>query len=658
MLLNLFLLPFSLVFGTDCPSYTCTGTAPTLGTCSSFSSASGQSAYQITPCVFGLECPLAPGLSSSCASISNTRYPGEFCASATDCMSSQCSSGKCQGSPQSAACTSSSQCNPGLYCSSASSQCTPQILEGIACSSDEECENTSLCDQGVCIRMFTGDTGEPTAYIMPVGLAPSCKSGFATASASSFACAATAPVSASAGVTACTADSECVAEDATSSKTCLCGYDAQGRCPLFEGDAQVVAMISGFSAVAALSNNTCHTKNRFGYACFATMSAADLQTYVQWMANAQLYLNSMWVLRENNSECVNATFNADYWNVYRQAQGDPEQVCPQYECANNASEWSNIQCTYYNSDIYYSAFSSIMQVKPCGGNFTCAAPQGDLSNASCTDIPVNLRYSGEFCTINEQCYSGVCTNYLCSGQRLNQVCLTPWNCEPGLFCNTSDYKCAKLAAEGQACSAKLGCGIFLECNLGVCVQAFSLASGVQVGATSGYARACATGFAMTNSTGAFCAQAPVSPAGLTPCINGTTCLDSTGVYARTCVCGNDGAGHCPSFEGDSYLQNAIKAYKQMQALGIQCNTYLGPTDLCFGNSTANMLNFYYYYTNLTYYQDMPFLLNQLDCVQAVYHPEYWAAIEFILSPVNPPSPDKGFAGELVFSALVIFAGYF
>ena len=56
-----------------------------------------------------------------------------------------------------------------------------------------------------------------------------------------------------------------------------------------------------------------------------------------------------------------------------------------------------------------------------------------------------------------------------------------------------------------------------------------------------------------------CTNPPVSSR-INTCKNiGDKCYDSTGKNARDCQCsiGSSSTLNCPSFEGDSYLQNAI-----------------------------------------------------------------------------------------------------
>lgn len=655
MLLQIFLYQCAFVSASVCPAYTCSGNSPTTNECISYSNTAGVDSYIITPCISGLECADSMGSSSMCSYSSQTRYPGEFCTSGLDCMSYNCISGKCVGLTTGQLCTSTSECNPGLYCSTS---CVAQIKPGKSCTENEQCENNSICDEGVCIILFSGDINEPTQIVTPYGLAISCSTGFASNSTGTYKCA-KAPVSNSTSVMNCTAGSQCLADKGESSKNCICGYDGQGRCPLFEGDSEVTQMISNFPAIAALSLGTCHASNPYSYECFSTMSSANLNTYLKWLANAVLYTDHLWVLKENNSVCVNQTLNAAYWNIYSQSLSTTAQ-CPLYSCTNVTAQWENTQCVLYKQDIYYDQISEIVQVHNCTSNFECMATEGVLSNSTC-DIVINLRYPGEFCTLNEQCYTSLCKDYLCQGQKQGEVCVSAWNCNPGLYCG-STHLCEPLLTAGHACIADTDCTTFLICNLGTCTKAYSLSIGSQVASTSAYSKACMSGFATSNLTGSYCAAAPVSPSALRTCTPGTLCYDSTTTYSKPCTCGINGISYCPSFEGDIYLQDAIKAYSTLEQVGNLCNVVSGVNVFCFGNSTSNMLNYYYHSTNLTYYLELPYLQNQEDCMKYVFNQEFWTGMAYIANPYSPPKPPSppsdDSARHFSLSAFLILAIYY
>ena len=645
MLFQILLYKAAFVVGSQCPIYTC-GQSSTSGQCSIFSSTSGLNTYQVTPCIGGLICNFVNQNSSSCSNPPiNSRNPGEICYSNSDCASNSCVSSLCAGKALGVTCKTSTDCNVGLYCNNNTKTntltCATQLKAGSSCTLSQQCQNNALCDDGVCTVLFTGSsstkTPDTTTIIFNVGLAPICSSGFATNSSGVYTCA-PAPVSNFTNVTSCVLGTNCVSKNGVSSKPCACGYDGNGYCPLFEGDSIVQNMISTMGTIITLSMKYCHTNNRFGYNCFAGTGSANFATYLNWAANAQLYWQNEWYLNISNPTCVKNSLNANYWNLYNQSKGISASTCPVYSCTNYTVGWNNSQCVYYNQDLYYNQLTKIVQLSPCNNNYTCSTTNSGLGNSSCIQPSTVSKYPGDYCTSNYQCQSGSCSNQACTGISLNQPCYNTFDCSPGLYCDGIGGVCVSAVPNGQ-CTYNYQCPTYYICIDSLCVKSFSFSVGLQVpSAPTGFNQACSSGFAYNNGISTYCNAALPTNSTSLYCTPGSLCYSLNGTYSKTCVCGFDGNGYCPAFEGDIYLQNAIKAYNQLSLSNQICSSYTGPTSNCYGNSVQNLLLYYYYYTNLTYYQNKPYLQNNQNCMQNIYNPSYWTAMAFIMNPSGPPSP--------------------
>lgn len=161
----IFLLLGCISGSTVCPLYRCSPSYLFLtpDTCIFFDSSRFTPAYNIQPCKDPSlpYCLYVENQNSTCVeSPSNVdkKYPGEKCKQSSDCLSSICSSQTCEGKPEHSSCSSTSQCNPGLYCKSTS--CSKQKPEGSSCSSDEECISNYACHYSICTKNWSIETNQ------------------------------------------------------------------------------------------------------------------------------------------------------------------------------------------------------------------------------------------------------------------------------------------------------------------------------------------------------------------------------------------------------------------------------------------------------------------------------------------------------------------
>lgn len=630
MLLGLLLAPL-LASGTSCPVFNCSSSAATSGQCITYTNTTGVDNYLVTPCVAGLYCGFESKASSTCKYPTDymPRYPGEYCFDALDCHSGTCLNGKCSGISSGNPCNMTYECNPKLYCDSISDKCEALLNIGNACTDTSQCSN-SVCDSLVCTAYFSKANGQPATEISPQGLAWACKTGFAKGGL----CAAPPVSPPTKVVTNCTAGEVCKDQNGVSNKTCTCSYNGKAYCPLFEGDTQVQAMITGIQTILPYNIN-CHTLNRFSYECFvASANTTITSDYVTWAANAQLYLNNQWVLQHTSQICVNETLQASYLNIVNQSEGKIQQ-CPVYTETNYTEGWTANMCIFATDDIYYSNLMTTFQAKPsvCGTSQYCNAIVTTAATSSyCT--PIAVRYPGDNCTVGTQCSSNNCTNNICTGAAFNQTCRVLSDCNPGYYCNTTGSVCIAAVPQGGVCSSSLYCQANLTCNLGICIPFYSVKLNGPVEAVSGehgFSLACTTGFAVYNSTtkNTTCKTAPKSKSVNAKCTPGQLCKDSSGVYSKMCQCGTNGVAYCPTFEGDSAATKMISYHKKIIAYQSNCNTVV-IDQWCYNKSST----IYKYYNNYVAYQNeyenAPLLVDSRDSfIGNLYFSVYWAAYDQI-----------------------------
>ena len=80
-------------------------------------------------------------------------YPGEYCTNNTTCSLGKCDKNShCIGANENDKCSSTKDCNPGLYCHNTKKICTKAMREGGLCSKTEPCVASMVCDKGFCVR--------------------------------------------------------------------------------------------------------------------------------------------------------------------------------------------------------------------------------------------------------------------------------------------------------------------------------------------------------------------------------------------------------------------------------------------------------------------------------------------------------------------------
>ena len=161
----LFVLFQTIYSKSTCPLFTCSPSHLylTKSTCIYYDPSRFTAAYYIQPCEDPSlpHCPFVPNQNSTCSASPKTttlKYPGEKCKQSSECLSKLCLDQTCEGKSSKKSCSSTSDCNPGLYCKA--SRCTEQKPLGSSCSSDLECESNTACHFSICTKYLSLDTGQ------------------------------------------------------------------------------------------------------------------------------------------------------------------------------------------------------------------------------------------------------------------------------------------------------------------------------------------------------------------------------------------------------------------------------------------------------------------------------------------------------------------
>ena len=616
-----------------CPIFEC-NSGNTVSECISYSNTIGLDVYSITPCEFTFSCSLLQHKSSDCfSSLPRSRYAGEACENSNECESyyfcnASCTNNVCSSCDK---CNTSADCGSAFYCNS--TDCVLLKNQGDPCILDEECPYGTVCDLGKCTLYFSKKNGVITSNILPVGLAQACISGFATLSGGRYLCA-TAPVSNTTDEPiSCNPGSLCYARDGINFKPCMCGYDGNGYCPLFEGDEIVQEyIVENLSEIVAKLR--CNSLRRYSYYCAYTQKYQEYATWATW---ALLYLEGYWVLKINNSDCINQTLTIDYWNIYMQdislqKGNNIFSECTTTKMVENIPGWNSSQCFESLTDIYNSDYGSYNLFETCNNNSYC-----DLN--SC--VSKIQRYPGEYCDNNYKCISNSnCINNTCIGKGENETC-NYGECGIGLYCASV---CIKALQEGEYCNKSYKCDTYLICYKNQCIKMYSLADGIDTGLCQGLQYTCQNPFCYSGmaTIRKYCtSNINFTETNTVPCANSYQNCS----IGHLCECGYDGNYYCPRTTTDIHYKYSVEYFQSLMTTNRKCNVDIGYTEGCYGYNDTVLATFYYYYTNLTYLNHIPSILSNDLNINYLYIPQFYDALEAMKTlpdpipwPNNPPRP--------------------
>ncbi|CAG9320194.1 unnamed protein product [Blepharisma stoltei] len=325
-----------------CPSYTCKrkDQSFTKKTCIFYSA--DDDTFYVDKCAdktFSLCNPTQSLVNSTCTIPQRTviplSWPGEKCHNASDCTTGciACKMGFCIAQPEGSGCTSSMECNAGLFCSiptGGTGACAPQIpVGGVGCTSDYDCVNGAGCNittpnsasaTNVCIQYYTLKPHEiVSSCVSNSNLL--CSSGICKTQSGISYCSNSLASENSNIPNTCQRGSVCssIADNFFTTPfaltgPCQCGLNSNGTayCPIFPGDAPYLEFINqskkGYNSTDIAK---CHTLRRYTYQCreqhWDKKNYDKLQYYFT-------YVNHYPVVQES-PECVVKMYQSDYYQA-------------------------------------------------------------------------------------------------------------------------------------------------------------------------------------------------------------------------------------------------------------------------------------------------------------------------------------------------------
>lgn len=246
-------------------------------------------------------------------------YPNEPCFYDNNCISGlKCLNSTCQGKAANQVCTSSGQCEAGLWCEGGF--CVTQIpKDHSGCTTDFDCANNLGCNYGVCLPYFSLAAGQSVEFCEDNhslmckywGCADSTCLG-KLKSADSY------PI-------LCAHDDDCASEKVdgvTYYSPCTCGYNKESLsyCQLFPGDGPAkdyTDALKDYIDGTAIFN--CNTERRFDLECYKyhyRMHYYDILTY--YRTKYELYPQI-----QGNDDCVREVYTLEYkWAIENYDQDD------------------------------------------------------------------------------------------------------------------------------------------------------------------------------------------------------------------------------------------------------------------------------------------------------------------------------------------------
>jgi hypothetical protein len=330
-----------------CQGYGCGNLADwQSGTCITF--AEGINSFSIKPCVNitgSSYCDYTKAENNkwrnvTCGPSPSTlvHYPGEYCSQNADCISEMCTNNVCIGTLQGGSCSSSTQCDIGLFCVSVNYAFTCQPLIGayqFGCGSDYDCVNYCGCQYlssgppGMCVPYFALAAGS-TVPCASGGVSFLCATGacYAAGNAAVGTCT-VAPTSVTPLGNNCTFSGQCSGTNPQGQSfagTCTCGYNNFGWsfCQPFVGDAPGKAYVSLLKKYYTQNGpvNACQTTRRFHKDCYEGFSTEMHQIRLNFtMMPYYLY----------NDQCVKAVYTNEFWNTSENFQPHPKPVKPPFD---------------------------------------------------------------------------------------------------------------------------------------------------------------------------------------------------------------------------------------------------------------------------------------------------------------------------------------
>jgi len=267
----------------------------------------------------GYYCPYETasyGKNATCQPVNSTesKYPGESCAKADDCLSKNCTASICYGAKKGDSCQIHADCDSGFFCfkekqkenlklnGTINGTCESQKEFDQSCTEDYECVNNCACSMNRCAFYYSALNGIPAdnPYVCESGYIKDGKCGAGLISKNKG--------------QPCSMDEDCEFVDSENkvigTGKCECGYNAGAfsYCALGTGDSEFSDMLRAFKYIT-VNNYYCHTNRRFGPCPY--IYEEDYQDFMK----AKTKFEKAPVLIMNDI-CTAKNINYFYWKYY------------------------------------------------------------------------------------------------------------------------------------------------------------------------------------------------------------------------------------------------------------------------------------------------------------------------------------------------------
>lgn len=308
-------------------------------------------------------------------------------------------------------------------------------------------------------------------------------------------------------------------------------------------------------------------------------------------------------------------------------------TCYKYECA----DLDGSTCISYANNTYY--------LDPCSSSNEYCSPSspGTSDSVSCTKITPSTQpssYPGEPCSQSTDCVYGACVAKECYTASL--ACTSDAECNPGNYCNNTNSCSAQVALNSTGCTSEASCvnNAFCDYNStqSKCLAYYSLPAYTPVAyCPNGVNSACESGYCALDAeasqylctptlTNFWRLPAACSESDNCRSVNLPANFSSSDSISTECVCGYNplANAYCGLFNGDapalSYFTQ-LKAWLKTSSIK-ECNTARRFSQACYeafwDQSNADKLTLYG-----TYFQMYPQLIDNSNCVKAIYTSAYW-----------------------------------
>ena len=285
--------------------------------------------HLLDPCSKGYTCTQTIGTNSTCIketpSTAADKYPGEKCTDNTDCVYGACSDKKCVGYTAGTACVSTLQCEPGLYCDTATTTCTPLKNDGALCTHTDECGMHSYCQTQtslkVCAAYFSVKNN--TAIDSCNLIAYECETMACYEDENKNGYCFEAVESGDDLPIACTSNSDCESSYSGMSITseCECGYNQDGTsyCGLHPGDEAYQKLLKYYKNWLKGSDiEGCNSARRFESLCMKDM--LDEEDY--WDLTYYYIYATQYPKTRNNDDCLKTIYNSKFYEADDEREDD------------------------------------------------------------------------------------------------------------------------------------------------------------------------------------------------------------------------------------------------------------------------------------------------------------------------------------------------